>query len=460
MTGDTIHITERLAAFVASLAVNAIPVSVIDDARFALLDALGCGFAGAGDEGIAVLKKTIADLEENGACPALDGTTMLPRRQAALINGAMIHALEMDDTHSFSSVHAGGPVVSAALAASYRRDISGGGFLEAVIAGFDVACRLGMALRGSDPYHRGFHPTGICGIFGAATACGKIFGLDRGGYQSAWGIAGSMAGGLMSYLQNGAWTKKMHPGWAAQSGYFSAALAARGYLGPNDIFGGRFNFCDAYSDHVKIDPLTDELGERFEISRMSYKAFACCRTIHAPITAALEIMETHSIHPEDIEAVEAVIADEDLLLVLEPLHEKKQPRTTVEAQFSMPFGVALALTKGQAWPGDYNDESLKDPLTRKLAGLFSYRVNDEFTKRRPLHFPCELKIRVRGKEYTATVDAPLGDYTNPLSRERMIEKYYHLAGYCLQEGRARRIADHVLHLGGDGGPVKIQELVA
>jgi 2-methylcitrate dehydratase PrpD len=398
----------------------------INDSKLAILDAIGCGIAGSSDSAVHNLMRALEISQETGQVPTFGNPKRFLPRAAALINGAMIHALEMDDTHSFSSVHAGGPVLASALSASHLQAASGARFIEAVVAGYEIACRLGMAIRGKTPYHRGFHPTGICGIFGAATAAGKVFDLDAPGFLSAWGIAGSMASGLMSYLQNGAWTKKLQPGWAAQSGFLAAVLARGGYLGPDDIFQGNYNFCSAYADAFDPEPLTEELGKRFEVSRMSYKRFACCRTIHAPITAALKLRELPGFHPTRIEEIHAILADEDIPLVVEPLEKKKHPETIVDAQFSMPFGVALALIEGDAMADQYTADRLKDPHIQDLCRKFRYTLNSEYTRRRPLYFPCELRVRTAGTWHTASVDAPLGDYTNPMSREEMLRKFRRL----------------------------------
>lgn len=439
-----------LAEFAADLDLYRLKAETIGKAKFAILDAIGCGIAGAVDPAVNVLCRTLSEIGETGKMPIWGRPDLFSPKAAALINGAMIHALEMDDTHSFSSVHAGGPVVASSLSACSLYPVSGPKLIEAVIAGYDISCRLGMAIRGKSPYHRGFHPTGICGVFGAATASGKIIGLDVPGYLNAWGIAGSMAGGLMAYLQNGAWTKKMHPGWASQSGLLASLLARGGYTGPQDIFGGKYNFCGAYADMFDPDALTDEIGSRYEINRMSYKRFACCRTIHAPITAALKLRLIPGFRPEAVEEIRAFIADEDLDLVVEPLEKKKHPGTPVEAQFSMPFGVALALAEGDAMPSQFTQEKLNNPLIKFLTEKFQYVVNDDFTKRRPLYFPCELRIRIRGDWHTASVDAPVGDYTSPLSSDQMKEKFHRLCDHSLGMEKAQRLEQRILSFEGEG----------
>ena len=452
-------LTRTLAEFAAAIRLRELDPAVAEAARWAVLDCVGCGVSGASDPAVGCLMARFAAMGESGSSPVFGSQARFAPRAAALVCGTMAHALEMDDTHSFSSVHAGGPIVAGALAACHGNDVSGERFLAAVVAGYEVACRLGMAIRGRNPYQRGFHPTGICGVFGAATACGGVLGLDAAGLQSAWGIAGSMAGGLMSYLQNGAWTKKLQPGWAAQSGFLAAALAADDYLGPDDIFAGRFNFCAAYADSCDPEPFLDGLGSRFEVCRMSYKRFACCRTIHAPITAALQIKSQPSFRAEDVDRVEARIADEDLDLVVEPLAQKKRPATPVEAQFSMPFGVALALVRGDAMPDDYGAATFGDPLVRRIAEAFTYSLDEGYTRRRPREFPCELRVRAAGRWLAAEVDAPLGDYTNPMSPDALSRKFEALTRPILGGAGSEALRSAILDLG-SGGTADCVERVA
>jgi 2-methylcitrate dehydratase PrpD len=440
--------SETLARFAAAFSLEELDPEILAAARVAVLDSIGCGIAGAHDVALNRLVRTAQDSGESGACHIFGRSERFCPRAAALANGTMIHALEMDDTHSFSSVHAGGPVLAAALSAVFIRQSTADRFFEAIVSGYEVACRLGMAIRGRNPYLRGFHPTGICGVFGAATAGSKILGLDTRGFLNAWGIAASMAGGLMAYLQNGAWTKKLHSGWAAQSGFMAALLAREGYLAPPDIFQGKYNFCNAYADSFDESALVQELGTRFEINRMSFKKFACCRTIHAPITAAIELRSRPEFNPEKIEQIQAFIADEDLDLVVEPLAKTMHPKTQVEAQFSMPFGVALALTHGDASSDDYTQEKMENQLIRDLATKFSYFVKDEFTRRRPSQFPCELRVNVAGKWLRASVEAPLGDYTNPLSTSQLKEKFRKLTRPIIGSRQARLLENCIMKLGG------------
>src|SRR5206468_5342478 len=180
------------------------------------------------------------------------------------------------DTHQGGSIHLGATVFSAALAAAELTGVSGARVLAAVVAGYQVAARLAMALDPAAHYRRGFHPTGTCGAFGAAVTAGLILGLDRAGLTTALGIAGSQAAGSMEFLATGAWTKRLHPGWAASAGLHAAALAAAGFRAPATIFEGRFGFLTAYSDGADPRPLfTPVPDDRYALGATSVKPHAC-----------------------------------------------------------------------------------------------------------------------------------------------------------------------------------------
>src|SRR5690242_7255349 len=222
-------LARRLAATVAAIGREPLPAEVGARAALLLRDWLGVTLGGAGAESSVAVRRGLAALYPGGAGTVVGTRERFPAPQAALANGAAAHALEMDDTHNGGSIHLGATMFSAALAAAELRDASGETVLRAAVAGYEVAARLAMALDPAAHYRRGFHPTGTCGAFGAAAAAGVVFGLDARGVAAALGIAGSQAAGSMEFLANGAWTKRLHPGWAALAGLHAAALARAGF---------------------------------------------------------------------------------------------------------------------------------------------------------------------------------------------------------------------------------------
>ena len=290
-----------LADEVVALRSAELPAEVLGRAAALLLDFLGVAVGGAGEESSVALRRGLGQLALRGDCVVLGTDERLPAPQAALANGAAAHALEMDDTHQGGSIHLGAAVFPAALAAAQLAGASGDALLRAAVAGYEVAARLAMALQPAEHYARGFHPTGTCGAFGAAAAAGLLLGLDADGLCRALGIAGSQASGSMEFLADGAWTKRLHPGWSACAGLHAAALAAGGFRAPASILEGRFGFLHAYSGAPLVDAVTKPAGAGFEIMQTGIKPHACCRYMQAPIDATLALRASHGIDPAAVE---------------------------------------------------------------------------------------------------------------------------------------------------------------
>ncbi len=388
----------------------------------AFLDGLACGLLGSCQKEIETLRKALKNLYGRNESDEISTPEM------AILGGAAIHTLEIDDTHSLSSVHAAGPVMGGVLAAAFGlkgRNFTGKKILESIIVGYEVACRTGAAARGRDPYARGFHPTGVYGAIGAACGISYLLDLSREEIDLALGIAASKASGLMTYLQGGGWTKKLHPGWAANAGVHSAFLASNGFPGPKGVLSGKYNFMDAHTENPDWEKALSDIHEIFEVERMSFKLFGCCRAIHASITAALEIISENKepFSPEEIEEVEIVIPDEDIFLVAEPQEKKKNPQTPEECQFSIYWGVGVSLCRGRAFLEEFSQEALTDKKVRKILPKISYKIDKKMNELRPEFFPAEVYVKHKsGKTFSKGIKAPKGDAKNPVGKEELGKK--------------------------------------
>jgi 2-methylcitrate dehydratase PrpD len=405
-----------LAQFVCALTADALPVVVVDRARYLLFDHLGVALAGMRTETAASVLAAVTDLGAGGDALILGHTRTANAPAAALVNGTAAHCLEMDDTHQAGSIHLGASVFPTALACAAMAPTSGARFLTAAVIGYEVAARIAMALGPKAHYARGFHPTGTCGAFGAAAVAASLLQLDV--QQATWalGIAGSQAAGSMEFLAGGAWTKRMHPGWAAAAGLHAAALARHGLRGPDTIFEGRDGFLDGHSARPDVTLLTADLGRAFEILQTSIKPHACCRYKQAPIDALLELRRTHGLHPEDIDQITIGMLEAGIPIVCEPRDRKIAPVSIVDAQFSLPFGAAVALVHGRASPREYSEDGLRDPLVRALMPRVRYVGDRELETAFPRHWPAWVRVRVRdGTEYHCHVAHPHGDPDHPLS---------------------------------------------
>ena len=298
---------------------------------------------------------------------------------------------------------------------------------------------LGVALGPASHYRRGFHPTGTCGAFGAAAAAGLVLGLDAPRLADALGIAGSQAAGSMEFLANGAWTKRLHPGWAALAGLHAATLAGAGFRAPTTILEGRSGFLHAYSDGA--DPAALEGSGNYELLQTSVKPHACCRYMQGPIDGALALRASHHVDPPDVERIEVGMLAAGHPIVCEPLDAKRRPASVVDAQFSLPFGIAVALVCGSASPAEFAPPRLADPTVLRLAacvvGVRDSRLDAVF----PREWPSWIRITLRdGRVHEAAVPRPRGDAGNFPTPAELDAKFRTLAARALPDVAVARLA--------------------
>jgi 2-methylcitrate dehydratase PrpD len=422
--------TRELVDFLHPLQAGDLPPEVLDRARYFLLDYLACAIRGSREESSAAVQRMIQRTGANG-CSTVIGTRIrtIPGL-AAMANGAASHAIEMDDTHSGGSIHLGTTMYSAALAlAETMPDTSSDAFLAAVVAGYEAAARIAMAVQPKEHYALGFHMTPTCGVFGAAITSAKLFGLTADQTLAAVGIAGSMAAGSMEFLADGAWTKRIHPGLAAQNGIQAALLAAEGFTGPLGILEGRDGFLHGYSRHPIPERLTADLGKSFEILHTAVKPHACCRYMQGPIDAILAILHENNVQAGQIHRIEVAVLEAGWGLVAEPQAKKYHPESVVDAQFSMPFGAAVAALDGAAGLDQFTLEKMRSPkiceLMNKVTLVKDSRIEENFPKEWPARVAIELD---NSQRFEKVVRYPKGDPENPLSWDAMKSKFRALTG--------------------------------
>jgi 2-methylcitrate dehydratase PrpD len=412
----------------------------VEERALALLrDYLGVAIGGACEESTVVLRRGLGSLARGDGGTILGTRERLPPAYSALANGAAAHALEMDDTHQAGSIHLGATMFSAALAAAELRGGDGSAVLRAAVAGYEVAGRLARAVDPGAHYRRGFHPTATCGAFGAAATAGALFGLDEDRVAAALGVAGSQAAGSMEFLADGSWTKRFHPGWAAFAGLHAAALAEAGFRAPATIFEGRFGFLHAYSDAGVPSRLLP--GDGPELCRTSVKPHACCRYMQGPIDATLGLRAAERFEPTDVARVEVGMLAAGVAIVCEPAAAKRRPANVVDAQFSLPFGIAVALARGSASPAEFSPATLGDPLVLELMDRVVAVPDAALDARFPAAWPCWVRVALRdGRRLEARVDHPRGDPENFPVASELEGKFRALAGRTLGDDAIARLA--------------------
>ncbi|MGB6944495.1 MAG: MmgE/PrpD family protein [Bryobacteraceae bacterium] len=451
--------TRELVEFLHPLSAAGLPSEVLDRARYFLLDYLACAIRGSREESSAAVQRMVRRMGANG-CATVIGTRIrsIPGL-AALANGAAEHAIEMDDTHSGGSIHLGATMFSAALAlAETMPDTSSDVFFAAVVAGYEAAARIAMAVQPQEHYALGFHMTPTCGVFGAAITSAKLLGLTAGQTLAAVGIAGSMAAGSMEFLADGAWTKRIHPGLAAQNGIHAALLAAEGFTGPLRILEGRDGFLHGYSRSSVPNRLTDGLGESFAILHTAVKPHACCRYMQGPIDAVLAIMREQKLDASQIGRIEVAVLEAGWGIVAEPRAKKYNPESVVDMQFSMPFGAAVAAIDGAAGLNQFTVEKARSPKIRELIGKVALVKDPRIEGTFPQEWPALVTIELEdGQRFEKFVRYPKGDPENPLTWEEMTSKFRTLAGAVLSPEHCDTVISEVL---ADGKPATLPALCA
>ncbi|MGA2880103.1 MAG: MmgE/PrpD family protein [Bryobacteraceae bacterium] len=433
--------TRELVDFLYTLQARDLPSEVLHRARYFLLDYLACAIRGSREDSSAAVQRMIQRTGANG-CATIIGTRMrtIPGL-AALANGASAHGIEQDDTHSGGSIHLGATMYSAALAlAETMPDTSSDAFFTAVVAGFEAAARIAMAVQPQEHYALGFHMTPTCGVFGSAITSAKLLGLTSAQTLAAVGIAGSMAAGSMEFLADGAWTKRIHPGLAAQNGILAALLAAEGFTGPLRILEGRDGFLHGYSRSPIPERLTANLGESFEILHTAVKPHACCRYMQGPIDAVLAIMREHNLAARQIQRIEIAVLEAGWGIVAEPQAKKYNPESVVDAQFSMPFGAAIAVIDGVAGVDQFTIEKARAPKIRELMNKVVLVKDPRIEENFPKEWPARVTIEIEnGQRHEKFVRYPKGDPENALTWDEMAAKFLTLAGAVLSPERCNEI---------------------
>jgi 2-methylcitrate dehydratase PrpD len=437
---------QRLASFASSLTLGDIPSEVVAAAELHLLDTLGCGLAAHALDTAPYVREAMAAEGGVGPASAIGVAGGLTARDAAMVNGAGCHALDFDDTHPGAVAHVSVAVAPAALAVGEQVGASGEELLVAIVAGNEVCIRIGMA-AGEAFHARGFHPTAIAGVFGAAAAACKLRGLDAETTAQALGIAGSLAAGILEFLSDGSSTKRLHAGFAASSGVTAAALAAHGATGPRTVLEGRFGLYNAFlgGAAVDIESQLSDLGVRWETPRIAFKPYPACHYLHAPLDATIAAVTEESLEIGDIEELVVVSPPAGVAMVLEPSADKARPRSEYEAKFSLPYSVASYLTHGRVDVSTYTDEAIADEQVLELAGTIRYEVEAFPTAGRA--FPGGARIRMKdGRVIERTLLYQRGDPDNPMDAPEVVEKFRTNAALALPRAEVERIESAVMAL--------------
>ena len=438
--------TSILARFAASLRFEALPEAVVRRAKALTLDLLGSAARARGEAAAApAILAMLADLglDGPGSATVIGDARGYAPPVAALLNGALGHALDFDDTHAPSSLHPSAPVVPAALAAGEAVGASGETVLAGIVAGYEVICRLGETLDPTAHYARGFHPTATAGVFAAAAAAGRVMGLSPDQMVSAFGVAGSQAAGSLQFLEDGAWNKSWQVGAAAMNGLIAANLAAKGFKGAGEAIEGRRGLLAGYTDGARPERAVQGLGAKWKTLEIAVKPYPCCRYAHGALDALIALKAEHGLAADDVRGVQVGLHRNGVALVGEPAADKRRPANIVQGQFSMYFTGAVALAQGRfGWD---NYALIGDPRIEALAERIAVWRDEALETGRPHPFGARVRLVTDQGDFEREVADPSGEPQTFPDEAAQRAKFLALAEPVLGDG-ALRLAESIWRL--------------
>lgn len=418
----------ELAEYCVELSLSDLDADTLEYTKKLLLDTLGTIIGGYdwSDSAGVIMETTRAlhgDADEGKATVLATGEQFAPG-DTALANGALSHSLDYDNRHSPGSLHIGSSVVPAALAAAETVDADGTTLLEGIVAGYDVAARLGMGCNPRSSHERGFHPTGTCGTFAATAAVGVIYGIDADRLIAAFSVNGSQASGSYQCSVSGGWNKRIHPGLAARDAFVAIAYAESGFEGPPDPIEGELGFLQAYAECPRPECVTADLGKVYEAARTKIKPYPVGTFAHVPIALLIEIITEHNLNSSQIEEVVVELPASGAEMFGRD-EDDSHPTTSAEAQFDMPFAAALAVTYREGGLVAF-DDALADQYT----GSFDQVMNitqtvgsKELETYLPERYPARVTVRTPSKTFERFREWVQGEPSHPMSWDDLEAKF-------------------------------------
>jgi 2-methylcitrate dehydratase PrpD len=414
----------RLARFVLGLRLEDVPPDVVARARLLVLDTLGNCLAACRDDFARAVIEAAERLGGPADATVLGSGARVGAPNAVLANATLAHGLDFDDTREDAIVHTGCVAVTAALAAAEAAKASGREALEAAIAAVEVMCRVGLAVPGA--FHaRHFHPTAVTASFAAAAASARLRRLSEDRLVQAFGICGSQAAGIIEYLADGSWTKRLHPGWNAHAGMVAVLLAESGFSGPESVLEGGHGLYAAFAgghDAARLEALLASLGRQWELAELTFKPYPCGSIAQPYMDCAMRLRTEHRLRSADIEAVICRTAAGPLPRLWEPLAAKHAPPNGYAAKFSLPYLVAVILVKGRAGLAEFEDAAVADPDVLAVTRKVVYTIDSTIDY--PRQFVGDVEITLAdGRVLRARQDRPRGGPDAPLTRDELVAKF-------------------------------------
>ncbi len=441
-------ISDCVGQFASKFSLSHVSEKGVLRAKLSILDSTGVALASTRQDFAHKTLTGLSNMGDRGNGPVIGMPTSLTVRDSMLMNGALIHGVDFDDSHQWGAFHPTASALTCALGTAHHLGATGRDVLAAYIVGIEVMVRVGGAASGFfQPL--GFHPTGYCGAFGCAVGAGWLMGASATQHANAQGIVWSAASGSMEFLAEGAWTKRLHPGQAAVAGFQAATLALQGFIGPRLPYEGRFGVYRSLFpqrfEECKLDAVTAGLGEVWEVEHMAVKPYPACHYTHSCADGIFALMKD-GLRPEDVERIIVKVPREEMPIVCEPIESKRRPQTGYEAKFSIPYTVAVSLVTGKHGLAQFEDESL---LHRQDVVDLCDKVHCEIDENAdfPRNFSSDIVVELKnGKRLHRREQFNRGCVDRPLTPEDIIAKFMENANLVMSERRSENLRDAIMNL--------------
>jgi 2-methylcitrate dehydratase PrpD len=419
MTLPQISVAETLAQKIAALKPGSLPAATTRKCEDLLIDVVGLCVTARNED---YINSALAGCDDDGPCTAIGHARTLTAAGAAFVNGTAAHGEDFDDTFEGGPVHAGAVIVPAVLAACERHNPDGRMALVGIAVGTEVLCRLSLVVPKA-VHKAGFHPTAIFGAMGAAAGVGAALGLNNKQIVDALGIAGSMAGGIIEYLAEGAWTKRLHAGWAAQSGIRAALLARGGFVGPRTVFEGVHGLFHGFAHTTKgnYDALTGDFGTRWVADTLAFKPYPC-GTMAQPYIDCARRLAARGIKAEDISEIVCEVAEGTVHRLWEPLADKQRPPNGYAAKFAVPYLLAAGFVRGGVGLSAFTEHAIRDASVLAFAEKVKFVIDPQNPY--PNNYTGHIRATLRDGSVVEERQPHLrGGAQEPLTPQDVVDKF-------------------------------------
>ena len=412
-------IAEEFSSWSKNLKVKDIPEKTRFTLKFLLKDICGIILSARNED---YVKSLVETYKGSGSLISLGHSERFDLFSSAIIAGTAAHGEDFDDTFEGNPMHVGATMIPAMLSAAQKFNLDGDQILKGLAVGSELICRLALVAP-TAMHKQSFHPTAVCGTFGVAAGLSSVLDMSEKQMVSALGIAGSFTSGIIEYLAEGSWTKRVHPGWSANSGMNATLIAKSGFYGPRTVFEGKHGFFEAFAlKEIERDysHLTDGLGKRWENQNLAFKPFACGTMAQPFVDCAIKIRKKIK-NLDEISSITAKVGEGTVHRLWEPLKEKRQPSTPYSAKFSVPYCVAVGFIRGDAGLNEFNEKSINDKEILSLASKVNYEIdpNNEY----PKNYTGTLICKTSENEFNEHQPCFRGGIREPLTKDDIDKKY-------------------------------------